>query len=68
MGIGHKLLLVTCGVGLGFGLAKLLDNVCVIEIEDEDEDEDDKEVPDEEQQDEDDSIFEKEEGMTTAEA
>jgi hypothetical protein len=63
MGIGHKLLLVTCGVGLGFGLAKLLDNVCVIEIED-----DDKEVPDEELEDEDDSIFENEEGKTTAEA
>lgn len=66
MGIGHKLLLVTCGVGLGFGLAKLLDNVCVIEIEDEDED--DKEVPDEELEDEDDSIFENEEEKTTAEA
>ena len=63
MGIGHKLLLVTCGVGLGFGLAKLLDNVCVIEIED-----DDKEVPDEELEDEDDSIFENEEEKTTAEA
>ncbi len=63
MGIGHKLLLVTCGVGLGFGLAKLLDNVCVIKIED-----DDKEVPDEELEDEDDSIFENEEGKTTAEA
>lgn len=64
MGIGHKLLLVTCGVGLGFGLAKLLDNVCVIEIEDDD----DKEVPDEELEDEDDSIFENEEEKTTAEA
>lgn len=64
MGIGHKFLLVTCGVGLGFGLAKLLDNVCVIKIEDDD----DKEVPDEELEDEDDSIFENEEEKTTAEA
>ena len=64
MGIGHKLLLVACGVGLGFGLAKVLDNVFVIEIGNVD----DKEVPDEELEDEDDSIFETEEKVTTAEA
>ena len=60
MGIGHKLLLVACGVGLGFGLAKLLDNIFVIEIGNID----DKEVSEEDDED----IFETDEKVTTAEA